>query len=462
MSDAMINRKKAPLVEPNAPLTWDWPMHWQGKVDIPQSSTAQAMEARGGQPKVVYLDGGHEPLLRIDIQWNHGFWHERTFLSLRLMTRMLSEGTRHRSAAEWTGAVDYWGGQIRFSSDAEQTTATLLVLDRFLPHVWPLLLEALTEPSFGQEELNSIIQSKVQHWHIESRKVSFLSGRQLRQMVYPFGHPESRLSTPEDYKAIRREDLLEAHHQLLNSQTWSVSVCGPGASAVIPDLVEDLGMAFPNSKASAGSTGYEFKGADGPNSITEPGSVPDPAAAMFFVPKEGALQVSLRAALVWPPKTDAVYHHLKILVTVLGGYFGSRLMQNLREDLGLTYGVGARLRSYRNHALMTVQSELSAGSEGMALEQIRFEMDRLGREPLSSAEWGRVRSYLRGQLMAGLDGNLAIMDRYWDLESFGLGEEYLRDYLRILDSTTPDVLMKVAAQYLHADRLVVATAGPSA
>jgi predicted Zn-dependent peptidase len=450
MPDAKIDRNKGPVVEPNAPLTWDWPVHWDASGDHPGIS---GPENQPGViiPKVVYLDGGNEPLLRIDLQWNHGFWHEHNFLTARTMTRMLSEGTVQRSAAAWTGAVDYWGGQIRFSSEAEQTTATLLVLDRFLPHVWPLLVEALTEPAFGQEELNSVLQSKIQHWHIESHKVSFLSARKLRQLVYPAGHPEARLSTPADYEGIRREHLIEAHRELMNSRTLSVSVCGPGASAVIPGLLEDLGRAFPNSNVTADSAYHQGQL-----------EIPVPAPTVVFVPKADALQVSLRVALVWPPKTDPVYHYLKILVTVLGGYFGSRLMQNLREDLGLTYGVGASLRSFRNHSLMTVHSELLAGSEPVALEQIRFEMERLSREQLNSAEWGRVRSYLLGQLMAGLDGPFALMDRYWDLESYGLGEDNLRKYLRTLDESSPSDLMQVAAEYLHADRLVVASAGPSA
>lgn len=451
MPESVLNRSKRPITEENAPLTWDWPQRWTSPGSKLQSSKGDSALSNISQPKIVFLNQGNEPLFRIDFQWNHGFWLERNFLSTRIMARMLSEGTVQRSASEWTKAVDHWGGQIRFFTEAEQTTATLMVLDRFLPYVWPLFLEAITEPAFQQEELNSIIQSKIQHWHIESRKLSFLAGRQLRQLVYPVDHPEARLSTPADYEAITREHLMDAHHQLLSSREISLSVCGPNSASVIPGLLKDLHRTF-TTTVSESSRKHPLSSLE----------FPVPAPAVVFVPKADALQVSLRAALVWPPKTNPVYHRLKILVTVLGGYFGSRLMQNLREELGLTYGVGARLRSYRNHSLMTVQSELLAGSETLALEQIRFEMDRLGRELLSNAEWGRVRSYLRGQLMAGLDGSFALMDRYWDLESFGLGEDYLREYLRTLDETSPADLMELAAQYLQPDRLVVATAGPSA
>ena len=436
MANSATQRSRRPLPEETAPLTWDWPQPW-GHSD--------------SRPKIVVLNQGNEPLLRIDIHWNHGFWFEQNFLSTRLMTRMLSEGTLQRSAAEWTSEVDRWGGQIRFSSEAEHTSATLLVLDRFLPQVWPLFLEAISEPAFRPEELQSIIRSKIQHWHIESQKLSFLAGRQLRQLVYPPYHPESRLSSPTDYEAITREHLLEAHGHLLSSNGMSISVCGPQADKVVPGLISDLQRTFPVAAVdSIPGTRLDLK------------EIPTPSPSVVFVPKADALQVSLRAALVWPPKTDPLYHGLKILVTVLGGYFGSRLMQNLREDLGLTYGVGARLRSYRDHSLMTIQSELSAGSEGTALEQIRFEMDRLGRELLSEQEWGRVRSYLKGQLMAGLDGSLALIDRYWDLESYDLGEDYLHEYLRALNEISPARLMELAAQFLQPDRLVVATAGPSA
>jgi predicted Zn-dependent peptidase len=401
-------------------------------------------------PKIVLLEQGHEPLLRIDIQWNHGSWFESDFLAARTMTRMLTEGTLRRSAAEWTSMVDFWGGSIRFSTEAEQTTATLMVLDRFFPQVWPLFLEAITEPAFGQDALDAVLLSKIQHWHIESRKMSFMAGRQLRQMIYPLGHPEARLSHPDIYRAVTRDHLVRAHRQIMENAEISIAVCGPMGAGIIPGLIEDVQRAFPI--LSSGNLPKAPMLMD----------LPIPAPALVHVPQQDALQVSLRAALVWPPKTDREYHLLKILVTVLGGYFGSRLMQNLREDLGLTYGVGARLRSYRNHSLMVVQSELSAGSEKLALEQIRFEMDRLGRELISVPEWGRVQSYLRGQLMAGLDGSFALMDRYWDLESFGLGEDYLKDYLRILDETTPEDLMDLAGKYLLPDQLVVASAGPEA
>ena len=436
MANSAIQRSRKPLPEETAPLTWDWPQPWNHA---------------DSYPKIVLLNQGNEPLLRIDIQWNHGFWFEQNFLTTRLMTRMLSEGTLQRSAAEWTSEVDRWGGQIRFSSEAEHTSATLLVLDRFLPQVWPLFLEAISEPAFRPEELQSIIRSKIQHWHIESQKLSFLAGRQLRQLVYPTYHPESRLSSPADYEAITREQLMEAHRHLLSSKGMSVSVCGPQANKVVSGLISDLQRTFPVAAVdSTPETGLHLK------------EIPTPSPSVVIVPKADALQVSLRAALVWPPKTDPLYHGLKVLVMVLGGYFGSRLMQNLREDLGLTYGVGARLRSYRNHSLMTIQSELSVGSEGLALEQIRFEMDRLGRELLSEQEWGRVRSYLKGQLMAGLDGALALIDRYWDLESYDLGEDYLHEYLRTLNEISPARLMELASQFLQPDRLVVATAGPSA
>ncbi|MFM8976508.1 MAG: insulinase family protein, partial [Bacteroidota bacterium] len=156
MANPAIQRSRRPLPEESAPLTWDWPQPWSHS---------------DSSPKIVVLNQGNEPLLRIDIQWNHGFWFEQNFLSTRLMTRMLSEGTLHRSAAEWTSEVDRWGGQIRFSSEAEHTSATLLVLDRFLPQVWPLFLEAISEPAFRPEELQSIIRSKIQHWHIESQKL---------------------------------------------------------------------------------------------------------------------------------------------------------------------------------------------------------------------------------------------------------------------------------------------------
>ena len=415
---------------------WSWPepVGPEGAANLP------------GSPAL--LREGREPLLRIDLQWSHGLWQEPDFLAARVVARMLSEGTALRSASEWTGAMDYWGAQYQFSVEALRTVATLYVLDKHLSSVWPLWLEAVVQPALNEDSLQRVVQSKIQHWKIESEKVGFLAARRLRTMVYPAGHPESLLSTPEDYEALEPRALVRTHRALWMDRQPGISLCGPAAAEawefIATEGILDAGGAWQGCPPAARTTQW---------------SGPAPAAGMVRIPKAGSLQVALRAALTMPPKTHPDYHGLKILVSVLGGYFGSRLMQNLREDKGMTYGVGASLRSFGDHGVMTVASEVMAGREDDALEQVRFEMERLRSERVTEAELNRVKSYLHGQWMAGLDGPFALMDRYWDLRHDGLGQDYLQDYLRALEGISPSALLDLAVRYLDPDAMVVVLAG---
>ena len=420
--------QRRPSVTEHPDLTWSWPL-----------------QVGNEQGSATLLNLGREPLLRVELHWKLGTWDEPVFLSGRLMTRLLSEGTVRHSASEWTGAMDFWGAQAHFSIEQERCTATLYVLDAYVDRVWPLFLEAVLEPAFDPEALIRVVQSKVQHWNIESRKVTVAASRRTRSLVYPYGHPEERLSFPADYQAVTVADLREAHRLLILQNAPALGLCGPSAERFAQRILKDVQEAW--------SPDFNHS----PAALFD---VPNPTPALIHVPMPENVQVALRSTLVFPSKSHPDYHALKILTVLLGGYFGSRLMQNLREDKGLTYGVGAALRSFGDHGLMTVQSELQAGSSDLALEEVRFEMQRLGAEDVGKPEFDRVLSYLRGQWMAGMDGPLAMMDRYWDLWHHGLGEDFLRRSVQTMQELEPATLRRMAQTYLDPDRAVVVLAGP--
>ncbi|MFM9143109.1 MAG: M16 family metallopeptidase [Bacteroidota bacterium] len=430
-----IDRQHKPVVSGNPPLTWSWPQ----MVGTYHGTTA-------------LLNLGREPLLRIDLQWKVGTWQEPVFLSGRLMTRMLSEGTVQRTASEWTGAMDFWGAQAQFSIEQERCTATLYVLETYMDRVWPLFLEAILEPAFDPLALQSILQSKIQHWTIESRKVTVAASRRSRSLIYTDGHPEQRLSYPSDYESITVKDLHAAHRLLLKDHPPALGVCGPAAEQWISRILDDIQGAWPMS------TMHE-RSEESAKALSLHG-IPSPAPTLDHVTMKDAVQVALRSTLVFPSKAHPDYHGLKIMTVLLGGYFGSRLMQNLREDKGLTYGIGAGLRSFGDHALITIQSELQAGSAELALDEVRFEMQRLGEEEVGRPEFERVLSYLHGQWMAGMDGPLAMMDRYWDLWHYGLDEAFLQASIQTMQELTPTALRRLAQTYLDPDRAVVVVAGP--
>ena len=431
---------RRPSVPDQPELTWSWPV-----------------TAGNEHVSASVLNLGREPLLRIELQWKSGTWEEPVFLSGRLMTRLLSEGTTRHSASEWTGAMDFWGAQAHFSIEQERCTATLYVLEAYVDHAWPLFLEALMEPAFDPEALNRVIQSKIQHWNIESRKVTVAASRRSRSLVYPYGHPEQRLSFPADYEAVTVDDLREAHRLLIRQKAPALGLCGPSADRFLLRILADVKGAWPQTDFAASEDTLTSK-----ENLLEPLSlvIPEPTPSLMHLPMPEAVQVALRSTLVFPSKTHLDYHALKIMTVLLGGYFGSRLMQNLREDKGLTYGVGAGLRSFGDHALMTIQSELQAGSAELALEEVRFEMQRLREEEVGKGEFGRVLSYLRGQWMAGMDGPLAMMDRYWDLWHHGLGEDFLRQSVQTIQDLEPATLRRLAQTYLDPDKAVVVLAGP--
>jgi predicted Zn-dependent peptidase len=148
-----------------------------------------------------------------------------------------------------------------------------------------------------------------------------------------------------------------------------------------------------------------------------------------------------------------------ILNTVLGEYFGSRLMSNLREDKGYTYGVNSMVSEYQNIGYFLIATDVAAEHVDSALKEIRFEIEKLQTELIEQEELDLVKNYLLGQLLKSADGPYAMTDLYVHLQSFGLEVDYYNRYIHEINEITSEELQDCAKKYLNWDDLTIVTAG---
>lgn len=226
-------------------------------------------------------------------------------------------------------------------------------------------------------------------------------------------------------------------------------------SASFGESFSNGGNATPGEGFLNGGNATPGEGFSNGGNIARSGQLPE----WQRVEKADATQHALRLGRLAPTRTHPDYPALEVLITLLGGYFGSRLMKNLREDKGYTYGIGAAIHSRVMSGWISISTEVGASVEHDARAQIIHEMNRLCAEPVTTEELNRVRAYLEGSLRSAFEGPFSPADRLSDVQVFGMDFNYYQRYLDTLRNIQPVQLQALAATYLRPDTYTAVVAG---
>ena len=148
-----------------------------------------------------------------------------------------------------------------------------------------------------------------------------------------------------------------------------------------------------------------------------------------------------------------------MLYLVLGGYFGSRLMTNIREEKGYTYGISSHIVSMRKGAYFTIVTETGTQYTQPLIEEVRNEMLQLCNNPIPHDELETARNYLQGRRARALDSPFSMSDYFVSSIISGTPLNYFNTEDEIIRTATADDLLRVARTHLHPDNLYFAIAG---
>lgn len=352
------------------------------------------------------ISAGMQEVIRIDFVFGSGSWHEETPLAASLTNRMLQEGSRHRSGRVLAETLDAYGAYLQYEAGADRSGVSLYTLSKHLSTLLPTVLELIFMPGFPLTELETTVRNQQQQLAVDRQKVSVMARRAFMQGVFGNDNPYGYQAEEADLAVVRPDQLARFHKKNYTTDNLTVIAAGWQAEKALEQLSKALAE-LPACFADKSNNEHAFKPAS-------PGRIE--------VPKAGALQHALRLGKPMVSKLHPDYIGLKVLNTVLGGYFGSRLMSNLREDKGYTYGVGSAILSYERGAFFTIATEVGSNVSDDAIEQIIKEVDKLRSELIPAQELNTVRSYLQGVYLSNFDGAFALADRFRDIHFFGLGD----------------------------------------
>ena len=393
----------------------------------------------GGMP-VHVINAGKQPVLRIEFIVKNGAVSETVLGQSFFTIKMLSEGAGPYSSKEIANILDAHGAYIEHHPGLDYCTITLYSLTKHLPTLLPLFRTLLTAPNFPEQEFNILRDIKKQQIKVDETKNAVVAAKRYREALYG-DHTYGKHLYQEDLERINLQDLVQYYQQNIQNG-FEIMVAGQVEEGVLQLLEQNFGdLPYRN-----------LKGSD--LAVTGTGK-----AERIDISKEGSLQSSIRQGRVLFNVTHPDFHKFTVLNTALGGYFGSRLMKEIREERGYTYGIYSNLIPLKNSGYFVIGTDVIAAHTEDTLNEIARQISLLQNEPMDVEELETIKNYMVGTFLGSMNTPFALADKFKTVYFNGIDLEFFNEHVRqIYDTSTEDV-QRLASDYLQVDTFTTVVVG---
>lgn len=380
---------------------------------------------------VYAVDAGAEEVVMLDCVYLAGNWYEEKNLVAATTNFLLKNGTRNKSAYQINDHFEYYGSHLNRSCYNETSTVTLHSLTKHLAELLPVVKELLTESVFPQEELDVYRQNMKQRLRVNLKKSDFVASRLIDAYLYGEEHPYGRFTRYEDFDALNREELVDYYNRYYLNGKLVIFVAGklpPNIFQLLDDNLGDLDQGHVTLTDIQGKPAAERK-----YRVTN-----DP----------DGVQGAIRLAAHFPNRHHPDFQKVQVLNNLFGGFFGSRLMSNIREEKGYTYGIYSYLQNHIQQSAWVVSTEAGRDVCEATVAEVYKEMEILRNEPIEEEELALVRNYMMGSILGDLDGPFQIVNRWKNIILNGLDESYFYNQIETIRTVPADELQRLAQKYL--------------
>lgn len=379
---------------------------------------------------VFTIYSGEQDLVRIEFIFENVNWKLEKPLQAIAVNTLINNGTNKLTAKEIAEKIDFYGAFFQTEYTQDQSSVTLYTLNKHLHSVLPVVKDVLTDSQFPQNELDIYIQNQKQKLQVNLKKNDIVSRKEFAHAL--FGDTAYGVDiNAQHYDELKREDLVAYFKAAYAPNNCTIIVSGKFDTAGFNLLDSNFGSEWEKSEAVKNSFNF---------SATE--------KQFVFKEKPEALQSAIRIGQLAINRKHQDFSGLQILNTVLGGYFGSRLMANIREDKGYTYGIGSGISSLQQAGYLFISTEVGADVCGAALTEIYKEIDILKTTLIGEEELNLVRNYMLGSMLGSLENVFSHADKFKNIYFSGLDYDYYTKYIETVKTITAEELLVLANKYL--------------
>ena len=409
------------------------------KVVIPE---AKSLKLDNGIP-VFLIEAGTEDIMRLEFVFKAGQIKETLPLLASTCNMMLSEGSQNYTSEELNRILDFYGIFMNQSAERDSANITLFFLNKHIEKALELSHEVLFQPAFPEPELNSLMKKRVLWYLVNMEKVQNLAMDQFFESLFGKHHPYGYHIVEKDFENITPSILTDFHSRYYTLSNLAVIISGK----IHEKTIEFLNALF-------GNTSLKKLNNDGSDVLLK-----GEKQKKVHIHKSGAVQTSIKIGSTTINKRSPDYPGLKILDSILGGYFGSGLMKNLREEKGYTYGISSSVSSFDLSGYKVISTEVGSKYSQKSIDEIYKEIKMLQNVAVTKEEMSIVRNYMSGEMVRMFDGPFALAESFRSAWEFGLDNSYYHRLSEKIRTIEPDEIIELAKKYYNIDELYEITAG---
>ncbi len=423
----MINRKLAPK------FTLDYQFEY---------AKANSIELKNKQ-KLYYVPSLSQKMIKLELVYNAGYVNHKNSIIPTTVGQLLFDGTINRNSNEIAETIEGEGAFYDASCGAETFSITVYVLKNKLERLLHALKDVIQNANFPQEEIDKYIKIQKQKFLVNNEKVSFLTRNEFSEAIYPKGSSYHSALNEDDFDLINREELISFYKSFIKGNTFRVYSAGALDKKSLSTIDNYIGTLVVNENPAQSIS--IVKSADDFN--------------IRLINKEESLQSGIRIGKLLIPKTHEDFPKLFLLNTIFGGYFGSRLMTNIREDKGYTYGIGSGLSSNKKESTFFITTEVGSDYTQATIKEIEKEIRVLQKQLVSEKELDLVKNYLFGSFMRNFDGAFEAIDRFKAINELGMDYNYYEFLFSEIKTANSESIRETAKKYFNFDNMVKVVAG---
>jgi zinc protease len=383
--------------------------------------------------EVYSINAGAQEVTMIELVFFAGNWHEDHNIVAGTTNFMLKNGTSKRTAFEINEHFEYYGAYLNRNCYNETANLTLHCLNKHLKNVLPVVGELLTDSVFPEEELAIYKQNQVQRLKVNLKKADFVANRYIDTYLFGEHHPYGRFTSINDFEALKRDDVVKFYKEYYVNGRCIIFVAGK----LSPDIYEQLNTTFGHLNLNKKTLEQR---------IYKPVTAPEKKHRV--VNDENGVQGAIRIARPFPNRHHPDFTRSQVLNNLFGGFFGSRLMSNIREDKGYTYGIHSYFQNHVAESAWMVSTEAGRDVCEATIQEVYKEMTILREELVDEDELLLVRNYMIGSILGDLDGPFQIIGRWKNYVLNGLEDSYFYNSINTIKTITAEEIMELANKYL--------------
>ena len=384
--------------------------------------------------EVYSIDAGAQDVVQFEMVFYAGDSYQKNNGVAAATSHMLKNGTSAKTAFEINEHFEYYGAYCNRSCHHETASVSLHTLTKHLAVVLPVIKEMITDSIFPEEELNIYKQNSKQKLAVSLQKCDFVANRLIDAYLYGEDHPYGKYLVAEDFDALTTTQLKAHFEQYYLQGNCVIFVAGKLPADLHQLLNEQFG------KLTLGP------GIKQPKTSV---ALPVEQKKYRISNDVNGVQGAIRIGRPFPNRHHPDFMQMMVLNTIFGGYFGSRLMDNIREEKGYTYGIHSYVQSHFQDTALLISTEAGKDVTEATIEEVYKEMENLREELVDEEELLLIRNYLIGTILGDLDGPFHIIGRWKNIILNNLDEQYFYDTIKMIKNISAQELQDLATKYLQ-------------